>query len=543
MPEISRRQFALAPALLARKRRPNVIVLISDDQGYGDLSLHGNPHLKTPHLDSIATEGVQFTQFHSSPVCSPTRASLMTGRWNYRTGVVDTYIGRSLMRPDEVTMPQALGAAGYATGIFGKWHLGDNYPLRAMDRGFQEALTHKGGGLAQPSGPPGEGYFDPVLSFNGHDRQTRGFCTDIFFDGAIEFIQRHAKRPFFTYIAANAPHTPLQVDPKWVEPYTRMGLDDTTARIYGMVANLDHNTGRLLGSLRKLGLEKDTILVFLTDNGPQQRRFNAGMRGLKGSVYQGGIRVPCFLRWPGRVPAGTRVDRIGAHVDLLPTILEACEAPLPAGRQIDGRSLLPLATGTRTEWPDRKLFLQWHRGDAPEPHRNAAVRTQQWKLVDGKELYDLNQDPGESKDLASTLPQVAAELRKAYDEWFEDVGRPGYAPPRIHIGAKQENPVILTRQDWRGPRAGWDDNSLGFYEVEVRQRGPYEITLRFPPQPQPRTAELEFRGQVQKVEVPANAAEATLSGVTLPPGTGRLEGRIAAQPQPVGVHYIQVRSL
>jgi hypothetical protein len=333
------------------------------------------------------------------------------------------------------------------------------------------------------------------------------------------------------------------VDPKWVEPYTRLGLDETTARIYGMVANLDHNTGRLLTSLRTLGLEKDTILVFLTDNGPQQRRFNAGMRGLKGSVYQGGIRVPCFLRWPGRVRPGSRVDRIAAHVDLLPTLLEACEAPLPAGRQIDGRSLLPLATGTRTDWPDRKLFLQWHRGDAPEPHRNAAVRTQQWKLVNGSELYDLNQDPAESKDLASSLPQVTAELRKAYEEWFADVGRAGYAPPRIHIGAKQENPVLLTRQDWRGPRAGWDDNSLGFYEVEVRHRGPFEVTLRFPPQPLPRIAELEFRGQVKQVQVPANATDATLSGVTLPPGTGRLEGRIAAQPLPVGVHYIQIRAL
>lgn len=543
MPSFTRRQFALAPALLNRKRRPNVIVLITDDQGYGDLSIHGNPHLKTPALDSIAENGAQFTQFHASPVCSPTRASLLTGRYNYRTGVVDTYLGRSMMRTTEVTLPQVLAASGYATGIFGKWHLGDNYPLRAMDRGFREALTHKGGGLAQPSGPPGEGYFDPVLQFNGAERQTRGYCTDLFFDGALEFIERHRKQPFFAYVSTNAPHTPLQVDPKWTEPFTRMGLDDTTARIYGMVANLDHNAGRLLAKLRQLALERDTILVFLSDNGPQQKRYNGGMRGLKGSVYQGGIRVPCFLSWPGRVPPGTKADRIAAHIDLFPTLLEACGVPLPPGRQIDGRSLLPLVTGGPQNWPERRLFFQWHRGDAPEPFRNSAVRTQQWKLIDGRELYDLTQDPSESNDLAPSLPQVVDELRRSYSEWFEDVGRAGYAPPRIQLGTKHENPVMLTRQDWRGPRAGWDADSLGYYEVESTQRGPYEITLRFPTLTEPRIAELEFRGQVQQAEVPAGSTEARFSSVFLAPGTGRLEGRLTSGEQAVGAHYIQVRLL
>lgn len=529
------------PLLSQRRRRPNVIVLITDDQGYGDLSLHGNPQLKTPNLDSIGAGGVQFTQFHCSPVCSPTRASLMTGRWNYRTGVVDTYLGRSMMRTDEITLPQTLAAAGYATAIFGKWHLGDNYPLRAMDRGFQEALTHRGGGLAQPSGPPGEGYFDPALDFNGQSRQTRGYCTDLFFDGALEFVERHKDKPFFAYIAANAPHTPLQVADSWVDPFKRLGLDDATAKIYGMVANIDHNTGRLLKLLEKLKLDHDTILVFLTDNGPQQKRFNAGMRGLKGSPYQGGIRVPCFMRWPARVPKPRKVDRIAAHVDLMPTILDACGVPL--ARQVDGRSLLPLIDGSGGG-QDRHLFLQWHRGDVPEQYRGSAVRNQRWKLVNGKELYDLSRDPGESQDVAGQHARIVSGLRSVYEDWFADVGRAGFDPPRIHLGTKNENPVTLTRQDWRGPRAGWSDDSLGHYEVEATQRGPYEIRLRFPSKPQDRTAEFEFRGQRFSQQVNAGGSEALFKDVILPPGPGRMEGRLVMGDEaPVGVHYIDVRAL
>lgn len=544
MVSLTRRQFALTQVpLLQRRRRPNVVLLITDDQGYGDLSIHGNPQLKTPHLDSIAREGVQFTQFHASPVCSPTRASLMTGRWNYRTGVVDTYLGRSMMRTDEVTLAQCLRGAGYATGIFGKWHLGDNYPLRPIDRGFEEALTHKGGGLAQPSGPPGEGYFDPVLDFNGQPKQTKGFCTDLFFDGALEFIERHRNRPFFTYISTNAPHTPLQVEQKWVQPYTRMGLDETTAKIYGMVANLDYHTGRLLALLKRLRLERDTIVIFMTDNGPQQRRYNAGMRGLKGSVYQGGIRVPFFLRWPARVKPGHSVDRVAAHVDVMPTLLEACEAQPPEGRVIDGRSLLPLLSGGGANWADRRLFFQWHRGDVPEAWRSCAVRTQDWKLVDGKELYRLPEDPAEAREVSGSYPQVVAELRQAYEEWFADVGRAGFDPPRIQLGTTYENPVTLTRQDWRGPRAGWDDKSLGHYEVEVTQRGPYEVRLRFPAASVRRTAELEFRGQTWSKEVAAGAAEVVFKDLMLAPGPGRIEGRLILGAEAVGAHYLDVRLL
>jgi arylsulfatase A-like enzyme len=278
-------------------------------------------------------EGVCFSHFHASPVCSPTRASLMTGRYNFRTGAIDTYLGRSMMRPDEVTLPQLLAANGYRTGIFGKWHLGDNYPMRAMDRGFEEALVHNGGGLAQPSGPPGDGYFDPMLSHNGVWAKHSGYCTDIFTSAAIAFIARHRAEPFFVYLATNAPHMPLQVADEYSAPYLAMGLDEETAKTYAMITNIDDNVGRLFAALDELGLDRNTIVIFLTDNGPAfggVERYNAGMRGQKGTVYEGGIRVPCFVRWPGVIPSGKAVDRLAAHIDLLPTILNACRVSPPA---------------------------------------------------------------------------------------------------------------------------------------------------------------------------------------------------------------------
>lgn len=540
---------AAAPAWLsgAPARRPNVIVIMTDDQGYGDLSLHGNAHLKTPNLDRIGQEGVQFSRFHVSPVCSPTRSSLMTGRYNYRTGVVDTYLGRSLMHSDEITLAECLSQAGYRTGIFGKWHLGDNYPLRAIDQGFHEALTLRGGGLAQPSCPPGTGYFDPPLEHNGRPLTARGYCTDIFYDAAQEFIEHNRRSPVFAYIACNAPHTPLEIGDEWAAPYRRAGLDETTAKIYGMLANVDRNTGRLLDRLKELDLERDTLLVFLSDNGPQQRRFNANLRGLKGSVYEGGIRVPCFLRWPARIKAGTVDHRISAHIDLMPTILDACGVALPQlprGRRIDGQTLLQPGLQPAKE---RSLFFQWHRGDVPQPFRDCAVLTDRWKLVgtagQTAELYDLPADPSESQNVAAQQPEVTARLRREYDEWFTDVGRDhGFSPARIALGTRYENPVLLTRQDWRGPAASWDASGLGHYELDVRRAGKYQVTLRFPALAAAGTAEVEFGSVVRKAPVALGASEAVFDAVPLPAGPGRLEGRLLSGGRTFGAHYVQVLS-
>jgi len=546
--QLNRRGFLATPALALQtskisRRPPNVLILITDDQGYGDLSLHGNPHLKTPHLDSIGQQGAQFTQFQVCPVCSPTRASLMTGRYNYRTGVVDTFLGRSMMYPDEVTMAEYLGKAGYRTGIFGKWHLGDNYPLRAIEHGFEEALVCKGGGVGQPSDPPGNTYFDPILHHNGKEEKYSGYCTDIFFRQAMAFIEKNRRNPWFVYLPTNAPHDPLQIEEKYVEPFRGKGLDEPTAKTYGMVANIDENVGRLIAKLRAMDLEQDTILIYVTDNGPQRDRYNAGMRGRKGTVYQGGIRVPFFLRYPRLVQADTKIDRSAAHIDVLPTILEACGVNKTTGPKMDGRSLMPLLRRESASWTDRTLFTQWHRGDVPELFRSCAARTQQYKMVNGKELYDLSADPAEKNEISEERPEIAARLRKETEAWYKDVSSTrGYAPPRIHVGTPHESPTVLTRQDWRGEKAGWEPASIGHWEVHVSKGGKYQVTARLArPLQAEGAARLSFGKTEERKAVTGGDSRCVFEGVTLEPGPARVEVVLESGGGLVGPLYLDVK--
>lgn len=536
-----------ASAETRRADHPNIVLIITDDQGYADLGLHGNTKIRTPNLDRLGKESVRFSQFCVSPVCAPTRASLMTGRYNYRTGVVDTYLGRAMMHPDEVTLPEVLSRAGYRTGIFGKWHLGDNYPLRPIDQGFLEALTHNGGGIDQPGDPPGTaGYFDPALIRNGKLVKTKGYCTDVFTDGALEFIEKHRSRPFFAYVATNAPHDPLQVADRYVEPYRKLGLDERTAKIYGMVTNLDENVGRLLEKLRQLNLERDTVVVFMTDNGPAGRRaYNAGLRAQKGSPYEGGIRAPLFIRWPGVLRPGQVVDRLAGHIDLLPTLLDAAGGSPPAGVKVDGKSLMPLLREEReaaAAWPDRTLYFQWHRGDRPEPFRGSAIRGERYKLVEGKELYDLRNDPGETKDLSAQHPEIVTRMRRDYWAWYRDVSSTrGYDPPRIALGTRHEDPVVLSRQDWRGPNAGWTPKSVGHWEVETARSGRYEVTLRLAPNTPAGEAHFRLGPVTAKQPVSAGSATCTFRDLQVPAGPGRLEAWVEAGNSPLGVHYVEVR--
>jgi arylsulfatase A-like enzyme len=559
----------------APARRPNVVVIITDDQGYGDLGFHGNPKIRTPNLDRLARQSVRLDDFHVMPVCAPTRACLMTGRYNYRTRVVDTFLGRAMMDPQEVTLAEMLADAGYRTAIFGKWHLGDNFPLRAMDQGFQESLVLKGGGIGQPSDPPGgSSYFDPVLQHNGRQVTRRGYCSDVFTDAAIDYIKADRPEPFLVYLAFNCPHAPLEVPDAYLKPYQEMHLandqfpgtgqplpgpldPDVTARIYGMVTNIDDNLGRLLATLDDRGLARDTIVVFLTDNGPQQVRYNAGMRNRKGSVYEGGIRVPCFIRWPGGLPADTRVDRLAAAVDLAPTLLEACGVAPPTGVAFDGRSLLPLLKGETPDWPNRTVFAQWHRGDVPERYRAFMARGERYKLVRPEqaqksprpleetfELYDLEADPFEQRNIAEANPDVVSRLRAAYDRWYDDVGGTrGYEPPRIALGAPEENPTVLTRQDWRGPQAGWTPNDVGHWEIAVARGGDFAVTLHFAPRSEPATAHLAIRGLDVTRDVEANATECTFETLALGPGPGRLEAWLAHDKATAGVLWVEVRRL
>jgi arylsulfatase A-like enzyme len=515
-------------------RRPNIVLIIMDDLAYGDLGCHGNQHTRTPRLDQLHHQSSRFTRTCSFPVSTPARASLMTGRYPYRTRAIDTYCGRSMMDPDEITLAELLRDAGYRTGIFGKWHLGDNYPMRAMDQGFEEALVHNGGGLRQPGNIGFDGYFNPQLMHNGQLVDSEGYCTDIFTDHALRFIEQHRDEPFFVYLATNAPHTPLEVPAELAEHYREAGLNETFARVYGMVENIDTNVGRVMDQLDRLGLSDDTIVIYTSDHGPcgsasheGEVRFNAGLRAHKGTVYQGGIQVPSFWRWPGRFASGVDIDRITSPIDILPTLCEAAGVALPEGVTIDGTSMLGLLDGrvAADRWPGRTLFSQWHRGDVPVRFRNAAVMTDQFKLVDGRELYDLCADPHEQRDIAVDRPDVVAELRQSYEQWFDDVSAErGYDPPAIVIGTDHENPTVLTRQDWRvhGPD-GWGDEHKGYWQVRYAQGRQYRITVTFTPDDQPADLIL-FDGQrSHKVAIEPGQDHATLPPVESAPGSARVE--------------------
>jgi arylsulfatase A-like enzyme len=528
-------------------RKPNILLIITDDQGYGDLGCHGNPMIRTPHLDAFAKESFEFDAFHVSPVCSPTRSSLLTGRYNYRTGVVDTFLGRSMMHPDEVTLAEMLSPAGYKTGIFGKWHLGDNYPLRAMDQGFQDCLTIRGGGIGQPSDPPGgDHYTDATMYRNGKVLKSKGYCTDVFTDAAIDFIAAKKDQPFFAYVPLNAPHTPLEVPEKYLKPYQDAGLPDTTARLYAMVTNIDDNVGRLLSKLDELQLARDTIVIFMSDNGPQQERYNAGLRGLKGTVFQGGIRVPFFLRWPAYRGVPHAVDVPAAHIDVVPTLLAACGLEKPPGLKFDGQNLMAFLGSGLLIPADRILFFQWHRGDLPEKFKACAARDSRWKLVWTQPqaqpmLFDLQKDRSEKNNVAQEHPDIVERLTKAYDAWFEDVRKTReFAPPRIVLDPAHEDPVVLTRQDWRGPKAGWGKDSDGTWLVAVANETKFDVTLRFRAPGVKSTIKYACGTKAVEGEVASDATSLTLSGVVHPLGPAELGATIGGA-KPYGVDYIELK--
>jgi arylsulfatase A-like enzyme len=564
----------LAPLAARGADRPNVVLILSDDEGYGDLGAHGNPIVRTPNLDAMAKRSAVLTNFYVCPVCTPTRASLMTGRYNYRTRAIDTYRGRAMMDPAEVTVAQLLHDAGYATGIFGKWHLGDTYPLRPMDKGFEETLVIRGGGIAQPSDPPGgEGkYTDPILFHNGKQVATKGYCTDVYFREGMKWADTAVDKgkPFFLYLATNAPHAPYNdVPPDKLAYYKKQDISagrfpksagypvpeklnaDTLARLYSMIENIDDNVGRLLAWLDRRGLTENTLVIFLTDNGPATVGYNAGYRGHKTDVYEGGLRTPFFAQWPKRLKPGTKSDRIAAHIDILPTLLDACGVALPKGLKLDGLDLLPLLEGRGGDWPDRALFFQAHRGDEPAAYHNCAVRTQSWKLVRNSgfgrekpppgepvfELFDMKNDPFEKTDVAAKHPEIVARLKKQYDGWFKDVSstRPdNYAPPRILLGTTHENPVVLTRQDWRG--ADWGPKAVGHWEVRVTEASEYDITIRFKPQAEAAMVRLGVGDVKESVKAEAGAKSVVFRGVKLPKGDVRLTATMGD----VGVMFVEV---
>ncbi len=494
------------------KSQPNVIIIITDDQGYGDFGITGNPHVKTPVIDRFATESIRFNNFYVSPVCAPTRSSLMTGRYSLRTGVRDTYNGGAIMASNEVTIAELLKRANYKTGIFGKWHLGDNYPSRPSDQGFDESLIHLSGGMGQVGDittyfKGDSSYFDPVLWHNNKGEAYQGYCSDIFTDQAINFISKNSESPFFCYLSFNAPHTPLQVPEKYYSqykdidpasgfkddkrPFSKMTEKDKedARKVYAMVTNIDDNIGKLLKKLDELKIAENTLIIFMTDNGPQQTRYVAGMRGLKGNVYQGGVRVPFYVRYPSSFGKNKDIETMAAHLDILPTVAELCHVDLPNDRIIDGKSLIPLIKGKQVDWANRSLFTYWTRR-YPELYSKLSVHIGNYKLVGNTdynakiedfELYDLENDSYEQKNIVLERKDLASSLKQELDRTYNDLisSENLINQPPIIVGSKFENPIILNRNDAGGDPGIWDQEEInGNWKLKI-QKGNYNIKFKF----------------------------------------------------------------
>lgn len=551
----------MTPPRLAPASR--ILFVICDDLAWGDLSRHGNPYVRTPQLDALAAAGASCERHLSGPLCTPARAALMTGRHPYRTRAIDTYLGRSILDPSEPTLAQLFGAADWRCGLFGKWHLGDTVPSRPHDLGFHETLWHTGGGLRQPANRGNASYFNATLQRNDETVETTGYCADVFTDAAIDFIQRQGDAAWFCYVAYNTPHTPLEINNEWVDPQRRAGLPEAWAQLYGMVANIDHNVGRLLATLDQLGLAEDTLVVFTSDHGPcpsasvnGQIRYNAGLRGPKGTMYEGGLRVPCFMRWPRGIATGATINAPTNPIDFLPTLAAAAQLAPSAECPPDGVNLLPALTHGEP-LPPRTLCLQWHRGNVPEIYRNATAVTARWKWYrptpeTPDELYDLETDPGETTNVAAAHPEVVTELRQAYEAWFADVshthGRTpaeNFAPVRIPIGDPREPAPWLTRQDWRRPDGapeGWADDQPGDWLLDIQRAGPHRLVVEFTPAKTQRFLTIACGDKKFSLSLPPYEARAFIDDLTLSAGPCTLAVRLQAgrSAAPQGVTFARL---
>ncbi|MBK8094660.1 MAG: arylsulfatase [Verrucomicrobiaceae bacterium] len=495
------------PLLIAFSAPPNVLLIVTDDQGYGDFSIHGNPHLHTPHIDHLGHESVRFDRFYVNSFCAPTRAALLTGRWPLRTGVHGVTHNKEAMKPSETTLAETLRSAGYETACIGKWHNGEQFPYTPQGQGFTDFFGFTNGHW--------NNYFDATLLRGSQHEPTRGYITDVLTDEALRYITTHQKTPFFCYLAYNAPHSPYQVPDRYYDKFKAKGMDAKVAAFYGMIENIDENIGRILTRLDELKLAENTLVLFLTDNGGTAgvQTYNAGMRGGKTSVHEGGSRVPLFIRWPAAKWQPHVVHHIASHIDVLPTLLDLCGVERPTGPPLDGLSLRPLLEAPTTPaWPERTLFT--HNPINETNKYPGAVRTQRHRLVreikgssggskakanDASatpwQLYDMEADPAEEHDLAAEQPALVEQLAAKYDAWFADIRHDGLRRMPLPVGHAEHNPVEL-----HAPQAYFDAplhfaSGPGFandwltnwtqpkaqvrFELEVHTPGAYEIEISY----------------------------------------------------------------
>ncbi|MEM7143886.1 MAG: arylsulfatase [Verrucomicrobiota bacterium] len=499
--------FALKPALSAAEGREtspraNVILIMTDDQGYGDLACHGNPIIQTPHLDRLHADSVRLTNFHVDPACAPTRAGLMTGRYAHRVGLWHVVMGRTLVHPDEVTVAELFRDAGYRTGIFGKWHLGGNFPFRPQDQGFDEVWTHGGGVVGHTPDYWMNDYFDDHYLHNGKWEQVEGYCTDVWINKAIAFLTDNpSNKPTFIYLPLNAPHSPFEV-PERFESLYHDNPDVPDAAFYGMITAIDEAFGRLDQSLKDANLFDNTIVIFMTDNGTSRGilhprgsppvGFNAGMRGKKGSPYEGGHRVPGFIRWPaGNIQGGRDIDTLTTHLDLLPTLCEWCEVPIPENLKLDGTSLAPLFAETPPDFPDRTMIAELQQtATFPERWHKTAVMTDRWRLVNETELYDIRADPSQAHNVSTEYPEIVQQLTAAYEKFWTDCSENYDRTCELILGSEHENPTLLTAYHWNNESGEqrdmpWAHRHIvagplqhGYWRINVAQPGTYAFRLR-----------------------------------------------------------------
>ncbi|MEM9672116.1 MAG: arylsulfatase [Bacteroidota bacterium] len=492
--------FSLNSTFSHARAQPNIIIIMTDDQGYGDFGVTGNDIIETSVINQFAHESVRFERFFVSPVCAPTRAALLTGRYYLRTGVTGVTRREEVMNTEEVTIAEYLKKVGYATGCFGKWHNGSNYPFDPTGQGFDEFWGFTDGIIRN--------YFNTRLKHNTEVVETKGYLTDFFTDKAVNFIKENQSSPFFCYLPYNVPHTPIQVDDSLFQKYQAKGIDDYTAGIYAMCETVDYNLNKLLTALQELNLEENTVIFFLTDNGPNGLRYNSGMKGKKASIDEGGVRVPLFVRWKEHFLPNRVVTELADHIDILPTILDLCGIPLSDESQLDGRSLLPLLTESDTKWEERPLFTYFSgRG---------AVRTNQYRLAVEKNgrtrLYDMWADPSQLNDIAQQQPDKTQEMDQLYRNWLADVNPTNNNPP-VELGHPEQRVVELpaTGGSLSGQLAyknqhGWSydwavnwvsvDDRIS-WDINVVNKGNYEFFLQYlvPPGNEGATVMVEVGGQ------------------------------------------------
>ncbi|MBU2929891.1 arylsulfatase [Winogradskyella psychrotolerans] len=499
-----------------KNSKPNIILVITDDQGMGDLSCIGNPYVKTPNIDKFYSDAVRLTNYHVSTTCAPSRGSLMTGRHTNRVNTYHTITGRSLLFEDEIILPQIFAQHGYTNGMFGKWHLGDNYPFRPEDKGFDEVVRHGGGGISQGPDYWHNDYFDDTYWHNGQLEKYNGYCTDVFFSEAINFIEDNKDKPFFCYIATNAPHGPLNLPEEYLNIYKdHEKIPERLQRFYGMITNIDDNFKLLEDKLDALNLTDNTIVIFTTDNGTAggHRVFDAGLKGGKGSVYDGGHRVPFFIRWPnGQLTGGKDIDNLVAHYDLLPTFVDLFGIEYESAKPLDGKSLKPLLYEDNPTWENRILYMDTQRLQNLIKYRTYTVMDDNWRLINGKELYDMRTDRGQTNNIIEKHPKEVARLAKGYEKWWQSImaENPNERYAYIKVGSPNENPSRISAHDmltgkhngsWHQDGASKAVQANGRFKIEFVEDGEYAISLRRFPRESGLAINATFPAQEKRIEL------------------------------------------